>query len=129
MNFIFIMHNLYKYIYGLKIYRTLIVIFYILITLSTACRIFQYVCRALDPENSYFGGQSKYEQISGEIALFFMICIGLTLIATMYQLTMSLQIVLGEISEEQLARRNIVVRVLAVITMISYGTLVIYIET
>ena len=84
MNFVFILHNLYKYIYKLKIYRTLIVLFYILITLSTFCRIFQYINRAVDPENSYFGGQSIIEQISGEIALFFMVCIGLTLIATMY---------------------------------------------
>ena len=40
LNFVFIIHNLYKYIYGLKIYRTLIVVFYFLITLSTICRIF-----------------------------------------------------------------------------------------
>ena len=37
LNFVFIIHNLYKYIYGLKIYRPLIVIFYMLINLSTIC--------------------------------------------------------------------------------------------
>ena len=54
VNFVFIIHNLYKYIYGLKIYRPLIVIFYMLITLSTICRISEFVCRAVDPEHSYF---------------------------------------------------------------------------
>ena len=49
INLLFIMHNLYKYIYCLKIYRALIILFYCLVTVSTICRIIEYLCRAINP--------------------------------------------------------------------------------
>ena len=58
-----------------------------------------------------------------------MICIGFTLVTTMYQLTMSLKIVLGEITVEQMNRRNLVARILVASAAAIYGSLVIFIET
>ena len=58
-----------------------------------------------------------------------MICIGFTLITTMYQLTMSLKIVLGEITVEQMNKRNLVARILVASAAVIYGSLVIFIET
>ena len=58
-----------------------------------------------------------------------MICIGFTLITTMYQLTMSLKIALGEITLEQMNKRNLVVRILGAFAATIYVSLVIFIET
>ena len=58
-----------------------------------------------------------------------MICIGFTLVTTMFQLTMSLKIFLGEITVEQMNKRNLVARILVASAAVIYGSLVIFIET
>ena len=89
-NLAFIIHNLYRYVYGLKIYRSLVVVFYVLIFISTSFRIVEAVYRAIDPQRAFFGTKQYIYSLSQEIALVAIVCIGLLLVVTMYQLILSL---------------------------------------
>ena len=90
INLLHITFNIYKYILGLQIFRILILIFYLFISVSTVCRIIEYICRTINPQESYFGGHLKIEKVSQYGALFCVVGVGITLIVTMYQLTLSL---------------------------------------
>ena len=50
----FILHNLYRYIYGLKIYRPLIVIFYGLIFIDTILRMIEASVRIYETRTAFF---------------------------------------------------------------------------
>ena len=90
-NIIFILHNTIRYIHGLKIQRILIIMFYALIFCSTICRLFQCVVRIIIPKHGYFKyGHHAIQKIPGDAGNFFMVCLGFTLVVTMYQLTVSL---------------------------------------
>ena len=128
LNLAFIVHNICRYIVGLKIHRTLIVLFYALILVSTVCRIVETAGRAIDPEHAFFKGEKKYEKLSGEIALFAIICIGLTLIVTINQLTLSLQVIQLEIGYGQLKLRSFVVRACSVSAALIYAITCTYID-
>ena len=75
---------MYRYIYGLKIYGSLIVIFYVLILVSTVCRIVETIERILQPENAFFSSKNVVEQSSEETALATIICLGFILVITMH---------------------------------------------
>ena len=62
-NTICIVHNICRYIIGLKIYRFLIVVFYVLILTTTLLRIFESSIRAIDPSHSFSGSKSQYVNI------------------------------------------------------------------
>ena len=55
VNLAFLLHNAVRYIYRLKIYRPLIIIFYILIFISTCSRITECILRIIEPQYSFFG--------------------------------------------------------------------------
>ena len=46
----------------------------------------------------------------------------------MYQLTLSLQIILGEITAKQVSTRNLVARIFAVFSVVIYGALATFVE-
>ena len=90
VNLAFILHNLFRYIIGLKIWRPLIVIFYAFILITTVLRIIEALVRIFQTETAFFGVKKKFYRLDQEIAMFTVVCIGLILIFTMYQLTLSL---------------------------------------
>ena len=97
INLVFILHNMYRYIYGLKIYGSLIVIFYVLILVSTICRIVETIVRILQPGKAFFSSTNVVGHSAEETALASVVCLGFILIITMHQLTMSLQAIRYEI--------------------------------
>ena len=84
VNLAFILHNLLRYIVGLKIWRPLIVIFYALIFMTTVLRIIEALVRIFQTETAFFGSKKEFYRLDQEIALFTVVCIGLILIFTMY---------------------------------------------
>ena len=75
---------MYRYIYGLKIYGSLIVIFYVLILVSTVCRIVETIERILQPDNAFFSSKDVVEHSAEETALVTIICLGFILVITMH---------------------------------------------
>ena len=84
INLVFILHNMYRYVYGLKIYGSLIVIFYVLILVSTTCRIVETIVRMVQPDHAFFGGSNIVGHSAEETALVTIICLGFILIITMH---------------------------------------------
>ena len=56
----FILHNLYRYIYGLKIYRPLIVIFYTLIFIDVILRIIEASVRIFETRTAFFSRKQAF---------------------------------------------------------------------
>ena len=84
LNLVFIIHNIFRYVYGLKIYRSLVMIFYVLIVISTFFRIVEAITRANNPQKAFFGQKDNLLLFSQEAALVTIVCIGLLLVVTMY---------------------------------------------
>ena len=103
LNLLFILHNIWKYVYGLKMKRPLIVIFYSLMFLTTVSRIIEFILRIANPEQS-----TQYTQIAiynvfnfASLAASYTI---LTLVLTMHWLSLTLKLLLGEISLRSMRR-------------------------
>ena len=86
MNLLFIVHNIYKYIYGLRMKQTLILTFYSLLLLSTVTRIAEFCSRGFHPEHGFYPQEDTFITYINAFALTFMICVELTLILTMLRL-------------------------------------------
>ena len=82
-NLFFILHNIYKYIIGLKIKKTLILLFYILSLFGTFLRAIEFGVKIADPWHSFLP-MSKLIFFTGSTALTFTISVEITLILTMH---------------------------------------------
>ena len=56
-------------------------------------------------------------------ALFCLVCVGLTLIVTMHQLSVTIEIITLDIQEEEAESKNRKMRILAIIWSIAFGLL------
>ena len=95
-NFVMILQNLKRYILRLKIYRPLIVLFYLFVFLSMAFRIVEI--SFLLHKMQFWPATLVVTTIS-ITALFFMVCVGLVLIVSMHQLSVTISAIQLEISE------------------------------
>ena len=51
-NILFILHNIYKYVIGLKMKETLVVLFYALLLAGTLARAIEYCLKIANPEKA-----------------------------------------------------------------------------
>ena len=82
LNLLFILHNMFRYILGLKMQRPLILTFYTILLIATTLRIIEFILRLVYPE------QRDYTVINpvflfNQMALFASMSVELTLILTM----------------------------------------------
>ena len=82
-NLLFILHNIYKYIIGLRIKKTMILLLYILLLFGTFVRTIEFGMKIVDPWHSFLP-MSKPIFYTGTTALTLMICVEITLILTMH---------------------------------------------
>ena len=122
-NMICIVHNICRYIIGLKIYRFLIVVFYVLILTTTLLRIFESSVRTIDPSHSFSGSKLQSVNICQELALFGVICIGFILIVTMYQLSLSLRLALLQVNASQVRFRSALMWIFCSLAVFCYPVL------
>ena len=92
----FILHNICRFIIGLKMNKPLIVVFYFLILLVTVFRIAEFSLRLENLGNDLIE-TSLAIFYANTFALFIAFCVELTLILTMHWLTLSLKLICGEI--------------------------------
>ena len=97
-NLLFIIHNIYKYVFGLKMQKPLIVTFYVLILLGTVLRIIILGLYIVNPEDNFLNNEPVF--YAERIALFVFICIELILIQTMHKLRLCLRQLMDEIAED-----------------------------
>ena len=107
-NILFILHNIFRYIIGLKMKETLIVLFYVILLLGTVLRAIEYCFKIMDPEHS-FVPVSREIYISSKISFTVMILVEIILMLTMYRLTLSLKLVEGKIDIGQMRRAECIV--------------------
>ena len=88
----FIIHNLYRYIIKLKIFRPLIVLFYVFLLLSMIFRLIEFAMFMTEPSNSYWP-PNKITVLMTGIALFFMVCVGFVLMLSMHQLSVTIRVI------------------------------------
>ena len=91
----FISHNIYRYIYRLRMKQCLIVQFYILIFLGISTRIVEFFVRAFNPVHGFYPEEAAYIQYIDAFALTLAICVELTLILTVHKLTLGLRLTIG----------------------------------
>ena len=108
LNLIFIAHNIYKYVFGLRMKQTLIVTFYILIFVGTLCRIAEFCARAFHPEHGFYPKEDTFILYINSFALTLMICVELTLILTMHRLQLGLKLITGKITHQEVKRKECV---------------------
>ena len=102
-NIFFILHNIFRYIIGLKMKETLIVLFYVILLLGTVLRAIEYCFKIMDPVHS-FVPVSREIYISSSISFTVMILVEIILILTMYRLMLSLKLVEGKIDKDHMRR-------------------------
>ena len=61
LNLLFTIHNIVRYILGLKMKQKLIVIFYVMISLASFFRIIEFILRAALPDNFWPTEDKKIE--------------------------------------------------------------------
>ena len=96
LNIFFILHNIHRYIIGLKMKETLVVLFYALLLVGTSARAVEYCLKIVDPGKS---GEHESKAIfyTGSLALTIMVMFEVVMIVTMLRLTLSLKLMRGKI--------------------------------
>ena len=97
-NLLFIIHNIYKYVFGLKMQKPLIVTFYSLILLGTILRIILLGLYIANPLDHPFSNETIFYLEKG--SLFVFVCLELILIQTMHKLKLCLRQLMEEITED-----------------------------
>ena len=101
-NLMFILHNIYRYVIGLKMNRPLILAFYLLLLISTILRVIEFgfwIARTFTDK--------LYETpifYAGSSALAASMGVELVLILTMHRLSLSLQLLVGKINQRELQK-------------------------
>ena len=117
----FVIHNLYRYIIKLKIFRPLIVLFYVFLLLSMIFRLIEFAMFMTEPSSSYWP-LNKITVLMTGIALFFMVCVGFVLMLSMHQLSVTIRVITFTIkTTEQMKTRIELVRIGSIIWVILFG--------
>ena len=95
LNLLFILHNMFRYILGLKMQRPLILTFYTILLIATTLRIIEFILRLIYTEQSDYADPVF---LFNQMALFASMSVELTLILTMQRLALGLRLILGEIN-------------------------------
>ena len=106
LNLVFIVHNIYRYVYSLKMNQTLIVTFYALILMVTLARVVEFVTRAFDPKHGFFPNESSLIVSLEFIRSFLTIGIELTLVLTIHKLLHGLKLVSGYMNNSLIKRKD-----------------------
>ena len=122
-NLVFAVHNTIRYLCALKIDRPLILLFYVLVYTSTTFRIWEFALKAVYPRNGWFEYAKGSTRNVETVALLATICLGFTLVVTMWHLAVSLEQILNEIGSERAKRKNLVVGVFASVCVLLYSVL------
>ena len=103
--------------------HTLIIVFYVLLLIQTSFRLIEYCFRVAIPDEQWVPNINKWTQYSNSMALTSSICVELTLIVTMHRLYIALQLINGEIRQDQVRRKEFIVLGIVSIYAIAYLTM------
>ena len=93
-NLLFILNNIFRYVIGLKMTKTLIVIFYVLIFVGTLLRIIEYGFWISDTSGNLVK-KSNQVYYADNFSLIAQVFVELTLMMTMHRLYLAIRIILG----------------------------------
>lgn len=102
-NLLFILNNIFRYVIGLKMTKTLIVIFYVLIFVGTLLRIIEYGFWISDTSGNLVK-KSNQVYYADNFSLIAQVFVELTLMMTMHRLYLAIKIILGQISLNSMKR-------------------------
>ena len=94
LNLLFIVHNIFRYVIGLKMKRLLIWTFYILVLIGTLLRIIEFSLYIPKPDRD-----DNFTYTFDDYAAVATMFVELTLILTIHRLYLALKLLLGEITE------------------------------
>ena len=120
INLLFIVHNIVRYVYGLGMRQNLVVMFYIMISLTTVSRIVEFTFRAIDPENSFPPNVDVRIIFAEDFAATFSVCVEIVLTLTMLKLCLALKLINGSIDLEQVKKWECLSIILVVAYIIDY---------
>lgn len=107
LTLLFALFNSYRHFYKLKIKNTLIVIFYVVAISELVFRIIESSYAIICPrEDMYEYNDTTWAVIVRSIAQCFLCCLDVCIVVTMYQVTNSLRLVLGNISIEKAKQKR-----------------------
>ena len=117
----------------LKINGPLVILFYIFASVESFCYIVAAITRIVNPDEIFYNYEGPPEidvaPISKNLANFFGIALGFIVLITMFQITVSIQILSLEINVKQANCRRHTMTAVAVITLLIYlgGEVAIYV--
>ena len=120
INLLFTVHNIVRYVYGLGMRQNLIVLFYIMILLSTVFRIVEFTFRAIEPENSFPPNVDVRILFAEDFAVTFSVCVELVLTLTMLKLCLALKLISGSIGLRQIKNWECLGIILCIAYLINY---------
>ena len=100
--------------------QNLIVLFYIMILLSTVSRIFEFTFRSLDPENSFPPNVDVRIMFAEVFAVTFSVCVEIVLTLTMLKLCLALKLINGSIDLDQIKNWECLGIILVIVYLINY---------
>ena len=116
LNLVHIVYNIYKYVYGLKMNKTLIIVFYTLISVATLTKITEFSTRAFDPEHGFFPNDNHpIIFYTNRLGLTFTICIELTLILTIHKLLLGLKLMTGKLNRLEVKKQDVQAQIITAI--------------
>ena len=120
INLLFTIHNIVRYVYGLGMRQNLIVLFYIMILLSTVSRIVEFTFRSIDPDNSFPPNIDVRILFAEVFAVTFSVCVEIVLTLTMLKLCLALKLINGSIDLDQIKNWECLGIILVIAYLINY---------
>ena len=106
-----LLHNLYRYIFRQKICAPLIVLFYLFTLFSFIFRIAELAAVVVDTK---FFPLERVAVVCAAFATSFMVFVGLTLILSMHQLSVTVEAITMDIQDSQAQTKNSIMRVIVI---------------
>ena len=121
LNLIFTLHNIFRYILGLKMKKKLILLFYSFLVIHNVLRIIEFCFRTAQPNNNFEPDESLSIFYLSSLALTTQIGIELILILTMHRLFLALRLINGKINKNQAKSRECIGLILTIIYACIYA--------
>ena len=124
LNLLLTLHNIIRYLVRLRITKSLIVMFYVFVTINNIGNIAEFFLKASDPRRFWTDGDKDLVlKIFEQITLYVDILIWISLILTMQQLAVTLSQIVDQVGMERARFRNQAAKTTAAIAVIVYGPL------
>ena len=106
VNLLFIVHNIVRYVFGLRMKQTLIVVFYAILLVNQCLRILEFTLRALFADRGFLPNIDRKIFYANCFSAISSVLLELVLIMTMFKLYLALRLIQGSLDHNQARKRE-----------------------